>query len=506
MDLDRTLVNNLLNPDFYPHKTNNISLIETHSSWVILTGDLVYKIKKPVNFGFLDFSTLEKRKTFCYKELELNSRFSKTIYLKVIPIYGTIEKPSLEDNGKIIEYLMVAKQFTQDCLLSNLEQNNKLTLHHIKQISAKLAKFHLNTENNPPNNNLGDYKLLKQAADDNFLVCKAILKDKYTNYGIDKLHDWSNNKFSVLKTCLASRLKQGFVRNCHGDLHLENMVLLDEVVTFFDCIEFNEEFRWIDIINDVAFVIMDLISRNHYKFAFALLNNYLEITGDYSGLKLLDLFINYRAMVKAKVALLDLKHDLEKFNRFICAAKYSAQLQNKMIILMHGISGSGKSYISEGLVKELHAIRIRSDVERKRLHKDNANISLYSKEMDKITFSYLLNLVNNILDAGFSVIVDATFLSQISREPFITLASERQLPVIILAVQANYETIKKRIKKRIDENIDMSDADLSVVDMQLSKLEKFSDYENDILVNIDANTGNIDWEKIVTDIKALSKI
>lgn len=498
MELDDTLVKNLLKPKSFSHKTENIKLIETHASWVILTGKLVYKIKKPVNFGFLDFSSLEKRKYFCEKELELNSILAKEMYLKVIPISGTKDNPILNDNTDPIEYSVVTSQFEQENLLNELEKNNKITFDMIKQIAVQLADFHIKDSNAVPDPRFASFETVTKEATDNFIVCKELTKDKATVELLDKLQCWSDKALLKLKEIIEQRQKNGFVKPCHGDVHLNNMVLIKDKVVLFDCIEFNDGFRYIDVINDLAFVVMDLMSRNHFKFAYYIINKYLERTGDYAGLELLKFYVIYRAMVKAKVALLTNDNETSYlFNQKINLVKNLILPTSNKIILTNGVSGVGKSYISKELSMILPAIRIRSDVERKRLHKKYPNLSLYSKEMDAITFEHLVKLTKYIYNAGYSVIVDATFIKETARTSFFELGKKLNAPVNIISIKASFDMIKSRIESRQQIGKDPSDADINVVEAQLKINEPLTEQEEIVSIEVDANNDNIDMDQIV---------
>ena len=501
MELDNTLVKSLLDPKTYKHETTGIELLETHASWVILTGDYAYKIKKPVNFGFLDFSDLKKRKFFCEKELELNSILAKEIYKKVIPISGTKNSPLLNDSTNPIEYSVVTRQFKQENLLNELEKKNKLTYDMMKQVAVQLANFHTRDAGELPDKYFASFELIHKEAEDNFIVCKELTKDKKIISVLDKVQNWSENILNSLKPLIKSRQDAGFVKPCHGDVHLNNMVLIDNKVILFDCIEFNDGFRYIDVMNDLAFIVMDLLSKNHPKFAYYIVNKYLERTGDYNGVQLLKFYISYRAMVKAKVALLTNDSETEMLfsQKLELAEKLTANPNNK-IIIMHGISGSGKSFISKELSLRLSAIRIRSDVERKRLHKLNPNLEMYSREMDAITFKHLLALAETIYKSGYTAIVDATFITHDLRKDFIALHSKLNAPFIILSVCASFDTIKSRIKKRQAQGIDPSDAGIDVVEKQFEINEPLTNEEKIHAIEIDANVDEVDFNGIIEKI------
>lgn len=480
MDFDIT---NMLNPDVYDHPVTNIELIETHISWVILTGEFAYKIKKPVNFGFLDFSTLEKRRAYCERELELNSRLAGRTYLEVVAIGGTHEKPKITDQGKAIEYAVKMQQFPQSAQLDHKLAAGQLGIDKMETIAAMVADFHNNIPVADAQTDYGNSTAVYAPVEENFRQIEDHLDTREYAEALDDLKLWSAAAFKKLTTVFEQRRADGFVRECHGDMHLRNIVWLDDGPTAFDCIEFNSQLRWIDTISEVAFFIMDLQDRKQAQLANRFLNTYLEITGDYSGLAVLPFYLCYRAVVRAKVAALRLEQKnikpqeraqvLFEFESYLKLASRYTQPTKPKIILMRGVSASGKSALSKQLVDAMSAIRIRSDVERKRLFRitvtDNAaseiNAGVYSAQASQQAYAKLLELTEQIVEAGYSVIVDAAFLKHEQRRPFEGLAQRLNKTCIILEVTAPVDVLKKRIVARKN---DASDADLAVLENQLS--------------------------------------
>lgn len=496
------LIAALCDPNVYDHETSNILVIETHISWVLLTGQYAYKIKKPVKFSFVDFSTLEKRQFYCYEELRLNTRLAPDLYLDVVVISGTSEKPKVNNSKNPIEYAVKMHQFSQKALLSYLSDHGQLMLQHIDNIALEIAEFHQCIEKVALDSSLGQPKDIHHWVIDNFMQINSKLETKNFHTDLNQIQTWSEEIFEKKKSQFQSRKMNGFIRECHGDMHLGNIVLLNNKVCIFDGIDFNEHLRWIDVMSEVAFVSMDLQNRKHPRFANHLINLYLENTGDYEGLGVFNYYFIYRAMVRAKVAMLRIaqKHlakeqeiDVQQeFNSYIELALAHIADKKKVLIITHGLSGSGKSTHTESLLAPLEAIRIRSDVERKRLHgytaaiktQSRINEGIYSEASSYSTYSALKEYAESILDSGYSVIVDACFLQKQQRDVFHALARVKNVPFIILKFHANEDTLKKRIVKRAKKTLEPSEADIEVLSSQIDNYVPLAVEEEMNIINI----------------------
>ena len=279
----RELVKALENPRLYPHPVNAISTLETHISWIILTGDYAYKIKKTVDLGFINFTTLDKRKFYCDEELRLNRRYAPDLYLQTVAIRGTCSHPHFDDDGEIIEYAVKMREFPQHCLLSSLAAERRLEMKHIDSMAKVIADFHNCAPHTSTESSYGSAETVSKWSDENFLhIEKTIPEPELPDY-FSTLKSWCCETFERLKPAIEFRQTSGFVRECHGDLHLGNIAFLNKQCTPFDCIEFNDELRWIDICSEVAFVVMDLQVLGYKEFAWRFLNHYLAISGDYAG-------------------------------------------------------------------------------------------------------------------------------------------------------------------------------------------------------------------------------
>ncbi len=489
-----TIIPALSRAEAYPHSVENIQLIETHISWVFLTGHYAYKIKKNVNFGFLDFSTLARRRRFCEEELRLNRRLAPALYLGVVPICGSFQKATINGTGEVIEYAVKMRQFDTQNSFDALLAESKLTPSHIDESAQVLARFHSGIAIADKTSSYGTAEAIRQPAMENFdqlaLSTNTIFTDNAAHpsqqqlqqQSQQQLHRWTTNQHAKLIGIFEQRKNAGFIRECHGDLHLRNIVIWQGRVTPFDGIEFSDNLRWIDVISELAFLLMDLDDHQQAVLARQLLNTYLSLTGDYAGLRVLRYYQVYRAMVRAKVAGLRLDQNenkapqlLPEINNYLQLAKRYTQTHAPQLIITHGLSGSGKSYLSKQLVLAADIIHLRSDVERKRCFGFDAqaktHAGIYSPEATEKTYQHLLQLTRNILAAGFTVLVDATFLQRQYRDRFTSLADELQIPFTILHCTAKPETLRQRVQQRLTQANDASEANPAVLEKQMQHHE-----------------------------------
>ncbi len=494
------LVKALQNPGIFDHETDSFQVLETHISWVILTGPYAYKIKKPFNFGFLDFSTLEKRKHYCEEEVRLNQRLAPELYLGVLPISGSEQAPVLGDGTKVIEYAVKMLQFPQENLLDHLLERGQLTADHIDETASTVARFHERAEVASPESEFGRPQQVMAPVEQNFEQILPFLKDPNDLLQLEQLQAWTRGSFKLLAPVMENRKAQGKIRECHGDLHLGNITLHNGAITLFDCIEFNESFRWIDVISEIAFFAMDLEDRGLHAYANRFINAYLEHTGDFEGLKVLSFYKSYRAMVRAKVALFNL-HQPEisdekraeifaKYRSYTALAERYMAIPNEYILLMHGYSGTGKTTVSTELVDQLGVIRLRSDVERKRLFagelsSGELNEGIYSHDASDQTFEYLVQTARTILQAGMPVLVDATFLQAHYRKLFHRLAEEQAVPLQIIDCILDDRITRERIAHRSSISTDASDANIEVYDAQIKSADPLSAVEISHTLTVD---------------------
>lgn len=389
----------LEHPDFYPPPEATIQLIQTHVSYVLLTGEYAYKVKKPVNFGFLDYSTLEKRKYFCDEELRLNQRAAADLYLEVLPITqtGSDLEPhyQLDSSGKVVEYVVKMRQFPQDALLTSLFDRGELTEDLLQDLARVVAEFHAKTQTSDYIRHFGTVDRVRQAFDENFEQTEQYIGGPQTQPQFDETKAYCDRFFSEWHDLFVERINQDWIRECHGDLHLRNICYWKNRLWLFDCIEFNEPFRFVDVMFDIAYIIMDLDARQRSDLSTLFLNTYVEQTGDWEGLQVLPIYISRQTYVRAKVTSFLLNDptvpDAEKQKAHKTAALYYrlawdyTQPQQGQLILMCGLSGSGKSTVARQLARRLSAIHIRSDAVRKHLGgiplQQRGGADLYTPEM-----------------------------------------------------------------------------------------------------------------------------
>lgn len=476
------LVSALRDPRRYPHEVDRVEVLTTHISHVLLAGRYAYKVKRPLDLGFLDFSTLEKRRQACEEELRLNRRTAPALYLGVVSITGSDDDPHIGGAGHAIEYAVHMLQFPQSARLDHLARRGALDTPLIDCLAKSIAEFH---ERCPV-----------AAADTTFGAPEQLLVPAVQNLDqLDRLtpapplralRQWTLDEHRRLSAEFSRRKRFGLIRECHGDLHLGNIALLDEVPTPFDCIEFNPALRWIDPISDVAFLVMDLDDHRLTALSRRLLDRYLEWTGDYSGLAVLDFYRVYRALVRAKVAALrgqqdDLADDQRREAETQCqeylrlAGSYTTTRTGTLVV-MHGLSASGKSSVAERVAARLGGVRIRSDVERKRLHglppgarADHAvDRGIYSAESTQRVYARLAELATGVVAAGFSVVIDAACLRRAQRESLARVARQLGRPFVIVSCRAPLDTLRARLAARRG---DASDATLEVLEHQIATEE-----------------------------------
>ncbi|TAN65309.1 MAG: aminoglycoside phosphotransferase [Methylobacter sp.] len=484
-------------------EANACSIVETHISWVLLTGQYAYKIKKPVDFGFLDFSTLEKRRFCCNEELRLNRRLAAELYLKVLPITGTPDHPEIDGTGAAIEYALKMIRFPSGQLLSEYAGRDQLNTDEIDQLADLVAGFHDTIEQANESSPYGDSANIKHWFIENFDHIRPLLSDDDQKQRLQNIRQWGDSEWLKQAALMQQRRQQGYVRECHGDLHLGNMTLINGKVTLFDCIEFNPMLRWIDVISEVAFLFVDLLRFGYEHYAYRFLNRYMQHTGDYQGLALLRYYLVYRALVRAKVSVLRMaqQHDDDadqarcEYAVFAGLAERFTRHRQTALIITHGYSGSGKSTLASQLAEKIGAFQIRSDIERKRLFGYQAsaqtgsgiNDGLYSQQASQKTYQHLKELAKTVLDAGFPAIIDATFLKSGQRDLFRQLANDCGAPFHIITFQASEQELCRRIQQRQN---DASEATITVLHQQQRSAQPLSEQEQADVITIDTESDN----------------
>lgn len=496
-------------PECYPHPADALEVIETHISIVVLAGDHAYKIKKPVRLPFLDFSTLEARRRFCLEEVRLNRRTAPDLYLGVVAIGGTARAPRIGGPGPVIEYAVHMRRFPREATFDHLADGRGLEPPMVDALARAVADLHEEAALAGADEPYGTPERVLSDALANFHAIEALEKDAPLLEALERLRGWTLQAHRKLAPLLAERRSDGLVRECHGDLHLGNVAWLGGRAVPFDAIEFDPGLRWIDVMSEVAYTWMDLERHGLHALAARFLEGYLERTGDYPGLRTLRFYAVYRALVRAKVACIR-AHQLGGHDpqRAVARADMSAHLglaqrlcrpPHPAVVLMHGLSGSGKSVVSQRLLEALGAIRLRSDVERKRRfglpaharHASAPGTGLYTPREDDLTYGHLAELASWILASGYPVIVDASFLRRSRRDAFRALASATGASFTIVACEAPPAVLRARLAAREAGAADASDAGPAVLEHQMRGAEPLARDEIDHVVRVDT-TGSAD--------------
>ena len=518
VDVSTALLQALRDPAFYPHPVDRVEVIETHISWIFLAGEFAYKLKKPVKFGFLDFSTPALRRHFCAQELRLNQRYAAQIYLDLVGFGPSTQVPAW-GVSPAIETAVRMRRFPEGGRLDHLQSAGMLGLREIDAFASRIAQFHHDAPVAGPDTPFGSVDMLRETLAVNFRTLRGALARSQAAQ-IDALEHWSDEACTRLAPMVEARRQSGAVRECHGDLHLANMVWFNDDALLFDCIEFNDGLRWIDTLNDVAFLLMDLESRGERALASRFLDRYLVATGDYEGVPLLPLFKQYRALVRAAVNAFRLHQssvtnderaaDDRLVQSYIeLAASYSRR-QSPKLILMHGLPGSGKTTVAAQIAPALGAVCLHSDVERKRLagvgatERSDSPIDggIYTQAASDATYGRLLTLTALLLRAGQSVIVDAAFAQHKRRSDFIALGERCDAPVHIVSLEIPSDELRARVARREGKTGEYSEAGLVVLERALRRHEPLDSTELRFAVRLDSK-GSL--ETALTTLRAESQ-
>lgn len=455
----------------------SVDLIETHLSWVLLAPVYAYKLKKPVRLPFVDFSSIQARKHFCEEELRLNRRYAPSIYLDVVPVRGPRKAPRLDggDSAKAIDHVVRMRRFSQSSLLRNLLTSGGLEPAWLDGLARRLAKLHASAQVSPSPGWADPRRIVRSTAD-----VLASLQAKREDPRHSALSVWLQAQGAALSSTWSARQRGGMIRECHGDLHMGNVALIDGELVPFDCIEFDPGLRWIDVMSDVAFLTMDLKAHGRSDLAFRFLDEWLQCSGDHAGLRVLPFYEIYRALVRAMTCSLSNPSSASGPDYLALAAQWAAPTRGRaQLLITHGLSGSGKSTLAAQLLRAAGAVRIRSDVERKRLFgltplesSTAFGLDIYTQQATADTFDSLHHRARQVLQAGYPVIVDAAFLQLHERRQFQALATELQVPFSILDCTASPSTLRQRVQARAVAGRDASEADVAVLERQLATYQR----------------------------------
>ena len=489
----------------YAHPAGSIARIETHISVVYLAGRYAYKMMKPVDFGFVDFTGLPARRRCCQAEIALNRPFAGPLYRDVQPLWldaGRCRLGRPRGGAPVIDYAVRMRRFDQRQLYSYLVAHGQLSDTDIDSSARQIAASHLHARRLAPDHaTLGTAALLREQV---LAALEPLERDPRTAAAVQaaSLRQYCEGEFERLATHLATRRAHGFVRACHGDLHLDNLFRHGTRTLMFDCIEFSEALRWIDVTSDLAFLLMDLRAHGQARHATRLLARYLEATGDFAGLAALRLFMTYKALVRAQVAILKAgppraRRPVPGEGRWTPYLELATQTARASappaLLLCHGFSGSGKSLASRALAEMSGVIRISSDTERKRTRPlappdlQALPASAYTPEAIAEHYDRLVELAACVLGAGYTALVDATFLKAAHRARFAALAEQLGVPYLILDFYADPACLAQRVNARARGPKDASDAGEAVLAAQQAGADPLDDAEQHVTIRLDTD-------------------
>ncbi|MGF6367877.1 aminoglycoside phosphotransferase family enzyme/predicted kinase [Paraburkholderia sp. RAU6.4a] len=483
----------LRRPGTYRHPAGRIVRVETHISVVYLAGRFAYKIIKPVAPGFADFTATATRERCCEAQLRLNRPLAQGIYAGVLPIARHAGVLTLGDGGVTVDHAVKMRRFDEAMLFSSLAAKGALTPRDIDGAAKRLADYHLRAPRNAPSSRYGSATLVRTQIE----TINAALLANCSHPALPGIAAWCARQLDQLAPLIERRRAEGFVRGCHGDLHLDNVVRWRGAIAMFDCIDFDDALRWIDVAADVAFLVMDLCARAEPRLANRLLNRWLETSGDYAALSLMPLYVAYRALVRAWVACLKAGYVAgrsvaipDPALRYLEVARAQTQKPGPVLLLCHGYSGSGKSVASRALADLCGAVRVSSDAERKRPRPaPDAQTSLgaehYTPAARHAIYDHLLRLAHRVLQSGHSAIVDATFLEFRHRDTFFALAQRLGVPARILDFRAEPTVLAQRIEARRHGPRDLSDADTATLARQLASADALTPAEQALTLSFD---------------------
>ena len=491
------------------------ALFETHISTVLVACGHAWKLKKPIDLDFLDFSTLEKRRHYCEEEVRLNGRLAPDVYQRVATITGSIEDPVIDGDGEVIEYAVQMREFPADALLA--DDPALLDASLIDAIAEQVARFQRDAAIASPNSNFGQPDAVLAPMQQNFEQVLARIDTPSERERLLALQRWTLDRFDALRGELEQRVADGRIREGHGDMHLGNIAVEEGRAIIFDGIEFNANLRWIDVINEIAFLMMDLDMAGRHDLSQRFLNRWLAFSGDFSGLRLLAFYLVYRAMVRTKIAVLRLQQELtdderkkveQQYRSYLALAERYTRPSSPALLLMSGPSGSGKSVVVRRLFSVLPVIQLASDIERKRLagldpldrSGSETGGGIYTRDMGQRTYARLLELCRDVIAAGFVAVADATFLKRDQRRPFEELVSELGVPYLIIEMQTPVELLRERVSQRLQRSDDPAEATVEVLEMQLASAEPLTPEESQQALVVTPELA--DSEELATLVKA----
>ena len=496
--MEQRILQSLLAPSAYPEPVTSVHLVQTHVSFIFITDHFVYKIKKPVDFGFLNFTTLDRRRFYCDEEVRLNRRLSPEIYLGVVEVRESPGGARFDGEGTIIDYAVKMKRLPEERMLDRLLREGNVTDDDIRRIARTIGEFHLKAERGEEINGYGSIASIRQNWDENFQQIAEFLPVVIPARDLGIIRDWVTAFLTDKEELFAERVSRGFIRDCDGDIHMENICLTDRI-WIFDCIEFNSRFRFSDTAADIAFLLMDFDYHERPDFSDVFLSEYIASTGDRDVVQLLDFYRTYRAVVRGKVESFRLTDqnipDGEKRTAQERATRYFRLARGYVIrrklppslVITCGLMGSGKSCTASALAFELGLALHSSDSARKELaqipkyshHYSGYGEGIYGAGFDAATYDRLLSLAEKDLKEGRSVIIDATFRRENDRRRFRSLAEKLSVPFYIIVTSCPESLAKERLEERVKSPCSVSDGRWELFRKQAEEFEPVTIDEGD---------------------------
>lgn len=487
----KNILKSLLKPEAYPEPAGSIELVQTHVSYIFLTDRYAYKIKKPVDFGFLNFSTIDRRRFYCSEEVRLNRRLCPDMYEGVTELRETASGAAFHGNGQILDYAVKMKRLPADRMLDRLVDTQLITSADMKNISRVIADFHRSAATSPNISEYGRIERIMYNWQENFDQCLAFEDTTLPAPDRELIRSWVSAFIEENRPLFEQRHDDGFIRECDGDIHLENICLVDDSVYIFDCIEFNERFRCCDTAADIAFLLMDLDFHRRHDLSGEVITEYVRSSGDSGATGLIDFYKVYRAFVRGKVESLRMKDaDIDAAERaqaglraecyFRLACGYIQRLWLKpALFITCGVMGTGKSTLARQLSFELGISSHSSDTVRKRSAglpaeapvRDEFGAGLYSSRITDDTYAELFRRAAGELSQGRSVIVDASFIRRRHRDQFAALAHGSEVPLIILQLTCGEAEQRRRLSDREASGASVSDGRPGLLEQQSAAFE-----------------------------------
>jgi aminoglycoside phosphotransferase family enzyme/predicted kinase len=500
------LVTALLNPRVYPRAVDRVELVETHISWVFLAGDRVYKVKKPVNLGFLDFTTLARRRRFCQEEVRLNRRLAPDVYLGVVELKGGGKRVRFGGPGRTREVAVAMRRLPADRMLDRLVQESAADPPLMDAIAGTLARFHAEADTGGEIDALGGIDIVRKNWEENFAQTATLPPDVLPPAVRRAVREFVDAFLESEASRFEARVRAGRIRDCHGDLQAQHVCCTDPI-RIFDCIEFNHRFRYGDTAGEIAFLAMDLDRLGRPELSNRFLNTYLEASGDWEAVPLLDFYRAYRAWVRGKVLGFQLAAHPALAGQgralFELAARYARPRSPVRLFITTGVIGVGKSTAAHALAAHLGAVVIRTDAVRKRLagvplHARAAHgfgEGLYTGEMGRRTYDLTLRLAAELLAAGLTVIVDGSFSARAERAQARALAARLGVPLTVLWCDAPEAVIRRRLRAREGDRHEVSDGREELLAAHRARYESPGDEPG--TVRLDMTAGENDLFHIV---------